>query len=94
MSATALKEHGVIHSVSDEARQRINDARVSELAFDLQNLASTVNLTRDDARQLARIVLEGMDRGQRVDRDYVYTSLLSSSRSPERANILADMLFK
>jgi hypothetical protein len=94
MSATALKEREVGYVVSDEARQRIDDTRVRDLAFHIKRVLGGVISDSRDVELIASIVLDGVGKDIHVDRMYVKNELIRAGRSPHKADLLSGALFK
>jgi hypothetical protein len=94
MAATAFKERGVNATLSSEARQRIDDARLRDIVFQLRRLIGDDQLPQDDAESLARAVLAGVDNHHTIDREFIFEELIQSGRTKHKAEILANVLFK
>lgn len=94
MAVLAFKEHRVDTSVSDEARQRIDDARLRDIAFYIRRRVGVDSIAPDDARLLALIVVQGLDKNEHVDRLYVAEKLVGLGRSKQKADALSAVLFK
>lgn len=74
--------------VSDEARRRVDTARVRDVAFKIKNLFE--GFDDDDAEALARVLLEASETGIAVSADFVYKRLIQLGRSPETAKRVSE----
>jgi hypothetical protein len=75
--------------VSEEARRRVDTARVRDLAFKIK---SSLNYDDDDAEALARVLIEAADRGITATRAYVYQRLVELDVAPAAAERMSKVL--
>ena len=75
--------------VSDEARRRVDAARVRDLAFKIK---SSLNYSDEDADALARLLIEAQNQGLRATRPWAYARLIAMGKSPLVAERIAKIL--
>jgi hypothetical protein len=76
-------------AVSDEAKRRVDTARVRDLAFKIK---SQLGFGDDDADALARVLVEAADRGIPATRRYAYGRLIEIGRTPSAAELISKIL--
>jgi hypothetical protein len=94
MAGLAHKERRVDYPVSSEARTRIDDARVRDLAFHIRSFLAPRSIDSADLNAIALVVVRGLDESARVDKGYVIKRLMEAGRSKRKAEDLASSLFK
>jgi len=69
--------------VSDEARRRVDTARVRDFAFRIKK--ALPGFSDDEAEALAQVVIEASDQGIKATRPLVTRRLIEMGRSPDDA---------
>jgi hypothetical protein len=80
-------------TISPEASERINSARVRDLAFAVRTAARDKNLQSEDVDSLARAVMKTLDQNKVLSYQTIYDSLLALGRSTHKAALLAKTIF-
>lgn len=85
----------VNHDLSDEARSRIDSARLHDLAFFIRKVSgASSELDEADVEMLAEIVAQGADQQVPVTKYYLVDALIERGRSRREAETLAATLFR
>ena len=94
MSRAAVLDRDAGYVPSRESQQRIEAAKLRDIAFRIEGIVSGSSLSRYDIEMLAAIILGGFEQNLHVNKSYVYDALLKNGRTKHKAEILVTALFK
>jgi hypothetical protein len=80
-------------TISQEARERINSARIRDISFLVKQRIGS-GFSAEDVEMLVDAIQQALGNGDVPTKSYVLTYLRSRGRSPDRSEQLASALLK